>query len=85
MLNYRVNRRFGHACSQFHQHFTREFYVRKCFAQLFSSYVFFFGFVTKEKLREALLYKKIARKMLMKLTLDMMVRCYVILKAIFSR
>ncbi len=26
-------------CGQFHQHCTREFYVRKCFMQLFSSYI----------------------------------------------
>jgi len=36
-------------CGQFHQHFTHEFFVRKCF---------FCQNVTREKLREALLYKK---------------------------
>jgi len=44
--------------SQFHQHFTRTFFVQKCFAQLFSSYVL---------AKEALLYKKRWHKVLMKL------------------
>jgi len=45
-------------CSHFYQHFTREFFVRKCLAKHFSSYVLalkFFG-------------AKGMRKMLMKLT-----------------
>jgi hypothetical protein len=46
---------------QFHHHFTRVFFVRKFFAQLFSSYVL---------VKKRLSYKKHASKMLMKLTLD---------------
>jgi hypothetical protein len=46
---------------QFHQHFMLAFVVQKCF---------FHQNVTREKLSEALSYKKRARKMLMKLTLD---------------
>jgi len=92
---------------QFHQHFTRAFFVRKSFEQLFSakslalnkllyenarikcwwnrwqvsisstfdSCIFrtkgiFCQNVTREGLHEALLYKKCARKMLMKLTVS---------------
>jgi len=44
---------------QFHQHFMRAFFVRKCFAQLFSSYVL---------VKKALSYEKRTLKMLMKLT-----------------
>jgi len=43
--------------SQFHQHFTCAFFVRKCNNN-----------VIREKLRKALLYEKRMRKMLMKLT-----------------
>jgi hypothetical protein len=46
-------------CSQFHQHFTRVFFVRKCF---------FCQNISREKLFEALSYKKRVRKMFMKLT-----------------
>jgi len=49
---------------QFHQHFTRAFFIQKCF---------FCQYLTREKLREALvffgakiLFEKCARKMLMK-------------------
>jgi len=45
--------------SQFHQHFTQTFFVPKCFLR---------QNVTRETLREALLYEKLVRKMLMKLT-----------------
>jgi len=44
--------------SQFRQHFTRAFFIHKCFEQLFSSYI-----LTKK----ALSYEKHAHKMLMKL------------------
>jgi ubiquinone/menaquinone biosynthesis C-methylase UbiE len=47
------------AFRRFHQHFTRAFFVRKCF---------FCQNLTREKLREALLYVKRHCKMLMKLT-----------------
>jgi len=51
-----------HSCGQIHQHFTRAFFVQKCFMQLF-----FFLHVTREKLSKRLSYEKGARKMLMKL------------------
>ncbi len=44
---------------QFHQYFTRTFFVQKCF---------FHQTVTREKQRKALLYEKHVRKMLIKLT-----------------
>ncbi len=44
---------------QFHQHYTRAFFVRTSFRQLFSSY----KYVEKRRL-----YKKCVRKMLIKLT-----------------
>ncbi len=49
---------------QFHQHFTREFFLRKYFEKLFSMYVLALekGFWQKEH------YEKRAHKMLMKLT-----------------
>jgi hypothetical protein len=34
---------------KFHQHFTREFFFQKFFAQLFSSYVNFLGYWQKNK------------------------------------
>ncbi len=59
------SRSFKSIRCQFHQRFTCTFFVQKCFAQLFSSYMH----VTKEKLPKRLLYKKGASKMLMKFTL----------------
>ncbi len=50
---------FAHLVKKFHQHFMLPFFIRKCFAQLFSSYVF---------AKKALSYEKHMRKMLMKLT-----------------
>ncbi len=47
--------------SQFHQHFTHAFFIQKRF---------FCQNVTREKLQEALSYKKCARKMLVKFTTE---------------
>jgi hypothetical protein len=52
--------------SQFHQHFMLKFFYSDVLCETFSSYIL--AFVTKEKLREALSYKKFSSKMLMKLT-----------------
>jgi len=49
--------------SQVHQHFTSSFIMRKCFAQLFSTYSFFLNFWPKN------ISSKAALKMLVKLTL----------------
>jgi len=50
---------------QFHQHFTRKFFVRMLHAAFLKLR---FGFVAKEKLPKRRSYEKFARKMLMKLT-----------------
>jgi len=46
-------------CRQSHQHFTCAFFVQKCYAQLFSSYIL---------AKKALSYEKRAHKMFMKFT-----------------
>jgi len=51
--------------SQFHQRFTRAFFVQNFGAK---NYKAVFGFVTREKLLNSLSYEKRARKMSMKLT-----------------
>jgi hypothetical protein len=61
---------FTDPCGQFHQRFTREFYIQKYFQQLFLL------IVTREKLPKRRLYKKFARKMLMKLTPDSIVHYF---------
>ena len=48
---------------RFHQHFTLAFFIQKCFAQLFSSYILAFYFVWHKNIG-----KNVVRKMLMKLT-----------------
>ncbi len=54
---------FSLSSSQFHQHFTSAF-----FADILSSKKLWSQNVTREKLRKALLYKKLACKMLMEST-----------------
>ncbi len=50
-------------CNQFHQHFTSSFCANSLLPKKLQSQT-----ASAEKLRKALLYKKVARKMLMKLT-----------------
>jgi len=51
------------SCSQFHQHFAINFFVQKCFAKLFSSYILALNFFWRKNL-----CTKVVLKMLMKLT-----------------
>jgi len=54
---------FAATLCQFHQHFTYEFLYKRNFGS------FLYVHVTREKLSKQRLYKKFARKMLMKLTI----------------
>jgi len=66
-LNFRKMReKTGNApWCQFHQHFAHTFFILKCFAQLFSSYILLWQ---KDFGKKALSYEKWEHKMLMKLT-----------------
>jgi len=59
-------RRTNVCMSQFHQHFTRKFFVQKCFAQLFSSIVLALQHFWRKNIPA-----KGLCKMLMKLTLEL--------------